>query len=119
MTTINWEKPIEYYNEDCRFMYSARLLAKDFKNINYKDRSYLIAYDLGKAEVIKMVDENGCCESTKQEVFNKKVKKNGWINIYKFGDDILTGLFIFCNKNHAELESEDGVIATIKIEWEE
>lgn len=56
------------------------------------------------------------------DLFFAPEKKIGWINLYKYKDDIVTDKFILHSKEEALIQRDiykDSYIATIKIEWEE
>lgn len=60
--------------------------------------------------------------SSPHDLFFAPEKKIGWINLYKYKDDIVTDKFILHSKEEALIQRdiyEDSYIATIKIEWEE
>lgn len=56
------------------------------------------------------------------DLFFAPEKKIGWINLYKYKDDIVTDKFIMHSKEDARIQRDiykDSYITTIKIEWEE
>ena len=72
-------------------------------------------------------DKNGqydmCGKNHRKDLFFAPVKREGWINIYKYADadfDYGVGLKIFDTQRKAELSAcgKENYINTIKIEWE-
>ena len=60
--------------------------------------------------------------SSPHDLFFAPEKKEGWINLYKDKDDIVTDKFIFHSEKDALIQRDiykDNYISTIKIEWEE
>lgn len=56
------------------------------------------------------------------DLFFAPEKKEGWINLYKYKDDIVTDKFIMHSKEDARIQRDihkDSYMATIKIEWED
>lgn len=56
------------------------------------------------------------------DLFFAPIKKEGWINIYKYNSEIAPGLLVYNTKEEAESAKEAGFgdyISTIKIQWEE
>ena len=78
----------------------------------------------GKEEV-RSYYQNGRWSNTNEwdlDLFFEPVKREGWINIYKFEDDKRTTGCLFKSEEEANLHKYDRAsvyIKTIKIEWEE
>ena len=50
-------------------------------------------------------------------------KKEGWVNIYKTGNDKFAALvgsdYLYKTEKEAKIEADPSFLATVKIEWEE
>ena len=61
-------------------------------------------------------------EETNNDLFFAPIKREGWINVYKYEDDKRTIGCLFKSEEEAKLHKYDRAsvyIKTIKIEWEE
>jgi len=110
--TIDWTKPIEDMKGN-----PARLISEDYKTA--KGYARLVQIDFDAASRVYPVDVRGFHISfDNQEIRNRKVKKKGWVNIYRssYGEASVGALY------PTEEEARcfgNGAVARIKIEWEE
>jgi hypothetical protein len=110
--TIDWTKPIEDMNGN-----PARLISEDYKTA--KGYARLVQIDFGATSLVYPVDARGFHTSfDNQEIRNRKVKKMGWVNIYRSSCGERSIGVLFPTKERAEFVG-NGAVATIKIEWEE
>ena len=56
---------------------------------------------------------------SRNDLFFAPKRYEGWVNVYKDGDDFYSSMDIFKTKEKAEALSCSSCIATIKIEWDE
>jgi hypothetical protein len=123
MSEVDWSKPIIFKADGKQY-----------------DAVYVID-TLAYGEVVKLilviksdthqdiirVDENGCRTFGTQEqmIFNRFIKKHGWINIYKRRYESATIIadcaYVYKTKALADaaVGNNDRRVACVKIEWEE
>lgn len=97
-----------------------RIVCTDVKSI--KPILALVSYDEG--EVPSLYDKNGKNNSSfclSNDLFFVPEKKEGWVNIYKVGNDMYKGSYIWSTEEDAKKEGNkwDDYVTTTKIEWEE
>lgn len=110
--TIDWTKPIEDMNGN-----PARLISEDYKTV--KGCARLVQIDFGASSRVYPVDARGFHISfDNQEIRNRKVKKKGWVNIYRSSLGEASVGVLFPTEEEAG-SIGNGAVATIKIEWEE
>ncbi len=106
--TIDWTKPIETLSG-----YPARVLSTDHRSCGETLVAIQIEYQSFSSNA--WYRQNGEAALGSPKIRNRKVKREGWINIYR---DNRTGETIYKTKEDAE-GSSIFKITTIKIEWEE
>lgn len=98
----------------------ARILCTDMKN----EQPVLALVTEGNREDIHFYYQNGVwCNDfpeNRLDLFFVPIKKEGWINIFRYKSDLYTG-DVFETKEKAEKigKLSKNYITTIKIEWEE
>ena len=102
---------------------SVRIVCTDGRYENYPIIA-LVEDEDGKKDVETYTIEGSSIDGYEhqQDLFFSPEKKEGWINLYKYKDDIVTDKFIIHSKEEALIQRDiykDSYIATIKIEWEE
>lgn len=105
---IDWDKPIETIAG-----YPARVLSTDFRSDGKEIVAVQIEYK--NCSEINCYTQDGRICGLGPPLRNRKIKREGWINIYR---DDRTGETIYETKEDAEKNSTFK-IATVKIEWEE
>lgn len=107
--TIDWDKPIETTEG-----LPARLISSDYRI--QSNTVMLVQIDFPNKSVARAFHKTGrpywAYEGT---IRNRKTKREGWINI---SQGLHRGL-IFDTEASAKEARHSGVVATIKIEWEE
>jgi hypothetical protein len=106
--TIDWDKPIETTDG-----FPARVISKD-----YRDGAMtlvVVQAELKHGSYILRFSQEGIRMYHSTAIRNVKVKREGWINI---SQGLHRGL-IFDTEASAKEARHSGVVATIKIEWEE
>lgn len=103
-----------------------RIICTDFKSQMNKPIIALIKEDEDEENAFNF-KENGRWhlpenEESLKDLFFATIKREGWINVYRFKDDTRTIGCLFKSEEEANLHKYDKVsvyIKTIKIEWEE
>ena len=88
------------------------IIALVYNNIREEENVYTY-----NREGIFYKDNDSCLD-----LFFAPIKREGWVNLYKFEDDTRTIGCLFTSKEEANLHKYDRAsvyIKTIKIEWEE
>ena len=104
--------------------HNARIICTDRRGLNVKPIATLITIPNGD-EIIKTYWENGVetqgYEDNPNDLFFVPIKKEGWIKVYygKSRCNTFVCNRIFATKEEAEKQTNDNVVAIIKIEWEE
>ena len=100
----------------------ARIVCTDMKN----EQPLLALITEGNREDIRFYSQNGvwCNDypNHKLDLVFAPIKREGWINIYRFKDDTRTIGCLFKSEEEAKLHKYDRAseyIKTIKIEWKE
>ena len=108
---------------------SRKIVTRDGRNVtihctNYDSNSPIIAQIEGAHSSNSFTKEGKFCQisDSKNDLFFKSVKHEGWINLYKneHGISWLSPCY-FASKKEAEKEGKSYTcsVTTIKIEWEE
>lgn len=105
--------------------HNARVLCTDRKSPT--GHQIVVLLDYGSEEISTTCNNDGKTEfcspfQSKGDLFFAPEKKIGWINLYKYKDDIVTDKFIMHSEKDAQIQRDiykDSYITTIKIEWEE
>ena len=119
----------EYLNNPTRKIvtrdgHNARIICTDRRGLNVKPIATLITIPNGD-EIIKTYWKNGVetqgYEDNPNDLFFFSFKKEGWIKVYygKSRCNTFVCNRIFATKEEAEKQTNDNVVAIIKIEWEE
>lgn len=95
----------------------ARILCTDMKSLNEYKVVCLIS--TGDTEYLRTFNSSGETSCNTNKLFMAPVKKEGWINIYQYGEEIEVGGVVHNTKRAAVEHAAGRCIATIKIEWEE
>jgi hypothetical protein len=106
--TIDWTKPIETIAG-----YPARVLSTDFRSDGKEIVAVQIEYK--NCSEINCYTQDGQICGLGPHLRNRKTKRERWINIYPNESEVV----LLHTKEDAILHARQGVIATIKIEWEE
>ena len=107
-----------------RDRHNARIICTDRRGLNVKPIAALITIPNGD-EIIKTYWENGVetqgYEDNPNDLFFVPIKKEGWIKVYygKSRCNTFVCNRIFATKEEAEKQTNDNVVAIIKIELEE
>lgn len=102
--------------------YSVTIVSTDFRSpygcypivgiIHFNEKDQISTFDCyGKAVSHR--------ENDLSDLFFAPENHEGWINIYKFNDDYLSGEKVFASKDDALEYGYPLSVATVKIEWEE
>ncbi len=105
--SIDWSKPIETVNG-----HPARMISTDYRLGSEILVTIQIEYNNGSRTA--HYHQNGKPAVGGPAIRNRKVKREGWINIYPNNH---TGIIIYPTEEDAGKSSLK--IATVKIEWEE
>ena len=98
-----------------------RIVCTDRAGLTAKPIVALITLPNGD-EVIKTFWDNGietAGSEDKNDLFFAPEKHEGWVNIYRDSNNAPYCSYIFTSKEDAKIKVTSGVIATVKIEWEE
>ena len=112
--TIDWNKPIETVEGQ-----PVRVLSQDY--IYCGERLTVIQYNFSNHSAIGHYHQNGEPTFGSPEIRNRKIKREGWVNVYPtmVEDDGRVITCIHTSEEAAKAIASRGVIATVKIEWEE
>ena len=123
----------EFNLEDFKKNPSQKVVTRDGREVriictDVKGRYKIVGLVYDKkddTESVEIFQENGkifTCTTSNYDLFFAPIKKEGWVNVYKFEDDLRTIGCLFSSKEEANLHKYDRAyvyIKTIKIEWEE
>ncbi len=95
---------------ELKYLATTSKLAVVRKEYDEKLISYFIPCDRKLDETIEYVTN----------LFMAPTKKEGWVNLYACGEgDVVCSYCVHPSQQEAKDKAEVGIIATIKIEWEE
>lgn len=109
---------------------SRKVVTRDGRNVKILCTNYYLGNQCVIAE-IEDIDRSfsfnqygqqyGNTEDSPLNLFFEEEKHEGWINIYKAGNDMYKGSYIWSTEEDAKKEGNkwDDYVATAKIEWEE
>jgi len=106
--SIDWDKPIE--TEDG---HPARVISRDYRGTMNNNEVTLFVVQIERPHASHVV----ICESEYKSTYirNRKTKREGWVNVY-LGNRVSDA---YKTESLAKSSASNGVLATIKIEWEE
>lgn len=97
----------------------ARIICWDMES----DEKYIVALmKIDNNESIVLYGQKGNYVKGRESVLDlvmAPVKHEGWVNVYKDGDEVEPGIKIYKTEEEAKKVASDNCIATVKIEWEE
>ena len=104
-----------------------KVITRDGKNVtihctNYDSNSPIIAQIEGAHSSNSFTKEGKFCQisDSKNDIFFKPEKHEGWVNIYEYGrGKYITSEIVYTKKEDAIMGRNKNYLTTIKIEWEE
>ena len=108
--TIDWTKPLETTAGE-----PATFLRSGYRCRHNGHFHNLVLVHKNENDLVCIVDDDGSAFNATTIIRNKKVRREGWINIYP---DWYTSKINQTQENAIQLRTSD-CIATVRIEWEE
>lgn len=101
-----------------------RILCFDMKNPSGFELVGLVTTDRGSEQVFTWNKDGriGCFMSDyAKDLRMVPVKRTGWVNLYRNGDEVLTSTAVYATQEEAmpSIRTEGSYIATVPVEWEE
>jgi len=110
-TPIDWTKPIETIDG-----YPARVISEDYRALKSDKFLRVVQVEYEPSSSVYSVHNNGCDVTGDKVIRNRKIKREGWINIFP---DQWVGCSYESEEDARRHPNAKGAIATIKIKWEE
>ena len=106
--SIDWNKPIETVSGIL-----AKIISTDFRN--RFNAPVVLQIEYANCSIIGHYTSEGKSEYGSPEIRNRKIKREGWVNIYP--DELCTGYYK--TEIEARAKAQPTAITQVKIEWEE
>jgi hypothetical protein len=110
--SIDWDKPIETTEG-----FPARVISRDYL-LSSGERQVIVQVERMGESSLHYYNAQGTNRYINVKIRNVKVKRKGWVNIYRSSRGEATVGALLLTEEEARTIG-NGAVATIKIEWEE